>query len=219
MDTLPSKTRSFLLQYHLLLVAVILFGVSAFFMMGVSEFRSLIRADNPDAFASDDLITIQRVVDGDDLIIGNPQGISTRLRLLGLKTFNPVVSDPIFSEQGRITFDYLNSIAMARTARLIVSPKRVDNRGRLLGQLFLARDANSPDNYAMDIGLHLIEKGYAIVYTEFEFNSALELAYLTTQAKAREEKQGLWSNPKAVAQADAWRTLWDQKRKSGGKRK
>jgi endonuclease YncB( thermonuclease family) len=215
-DTLPSKTRSFLLQYHLLLVAVVLFGLSAFFMTRVSEFRALVRADNPDAFASDDLVTIQRIVDGDDLMVGNPQGVSTRLRLLGLKTFDPVVSDPIFSEQGRITFDYLTSIAMDRTARLIVSPKRVDNRNRLLGQLFLAGDADSPDDYSMDIGLHLIEKGYAIVYTEFEFNSALELAYLTAQAKAREEKQGLWSNPKTVAQADAWRTLWDKKRKSGG---
>jgi endonuclease YncB( thermonuclease family) len=218
-DTLPSKTRSFLLQYHLLLVAVVLFGLSAFFMTRVSEFRALVRADNPDAFASDDLVTIQRIVDGDDLMVGNPQGVSTRLRLLGLKTFDPVVSDPIFSEQGRITFDYLTSIAMDRTARLIVSPKRVDNRNRLLGQLFLAGDADSPDDYSMDIGLHLIEKGYAIVYTEFEFNSALELAYLTTQAKAREEKQGLWSNPKTVAQADAWRTLWDQKRKAGRNRK
>jgi endonuclease YncB( thermonuclease family) len=152
-------------------------------------------------------------------MVGNPQGVSTRLRLLGLKTFDPVVSDPIFSEQGRITFDYLTSIAMDRTARLIVAPKRVDNRNRLLGQLFLASDDNAPDDYAMDIGLHLIEKGYAIVYTEFEFNSALELAYLTAQAKAREDKQGIWSNPKTVAQADAWRTLWDQKRKAGRNRK
>lgn len=57
-----------------------------------------IHSSNPDAFATGDIVTIAGVIDGDELLIENQEGVPTRLRILGIKSFSPTLSDPLLSE-------------------------------------------------------------------------------------------------------------------------
>ena len=205
----------FLSRYHLLLATGVLLGAAAFFCTQVHQFRSAIRSDNPSAFRSDDIVTIVKVVDGEDLLIENLDGVKTRIRLIGIKSFDSTVSDPMISEYGRICYNYLNATVLDKQARLRIAPKKLGNRGRLLGQLFVQAPADGPGEHTMDLGLRLITQGYTMVYTEFAFDPVLELAYLTAQAQTRENKAGFWSNPTVANQADAFRKIWEKKKAEG----
>ena len=96
-----------------------------------------IHSSNPDAFATGGIVTIVGVIDGDELLIENQEGVPTRLRILGIKSFSPTLSDPLLSEYGKICFDYLKARVTHQSARLEIPGKILDTEGRLLGSLFL----------------------------------------------------------------------------------
>jgi endonuclease YncB( thermonuclease family) len=195
-------------RYNISFVTVILLCCSTFYLIGAMRMRSYTSANNPHLFSTDDIVTILEIVDGDELLIGDDEGNTSRIRLLGIKSFSATLSDPLLSEYGKICFNYLKATAVGEKARLVVSEKRVDNKGRLLGTIFVK---DSAGQYASDLGLDLVAKGYTLVYTEFDFKDMQ--AYMAVQDQAKRDLTGFWSNERISARASSMLLLWDQKRR------
>lgn len=199
-------------RYNISVVTVVLLGCSTFYFIGAQRMRAYTAADNPDEFATGDVVTIRQVIDGDELLIGDGEGNTTKFRVLGIKSFSATLSDPLLSEYGKICFDYLRAIAVGKKARLVIADKRLDNKGRLLGTLFLEEAGGQ---FTTDLGLDLVRKGYTLVYTRFDFKDVQ--AYLDVQDQARQAKAGFWSNERISARASSMLLLWDeQKRREEG---
>jgi len=195
-------------RYNISVITFVLLGFSIFYLIGAQRMRSYTSSDNPHLFATGDVVTILKVIDGDELLIGDGKGNTTKLRMLGIKSFSATLSDPLLSEYGKICFSYLKAIGEGNKARLVQADRRVDNKGRLLGALFM-EDASG--EYTADMSLDLVSKGYTLVYTEFDFKNLQ--AYLEGQDQARRTKAGFWSNERVSARASSMLLLWEQKKR------
>jgi endonuclease YncB( thermonuclease family) len=153
------------------------------------------------------MVEILEAIDGDELLIGDGKGGTTQLRILGIKSFSSTVSDPLLSEYGKICFDYLKGIAVGKKARLEIADKRLDGEGRLLGTLYLR---GREGEYSLNLATDLIDKGYTLVYTRYDFPEMD--AYLSVQRKARRAKAGFWSNERITARAESMQLLWEEEK-------
>jgi endonuclease YncB( thermonuclease family) len=195
-------------RYNISVITCVLLACSLFYMIGAQRMRSYTSSNNPHLFATGDVVTILEAIDGDELLIGDGKGNTTKIRLLGIKSFSATLSDPLISEYGKICFSYLKAVAAGNQARLVQSAKRVDNKGRLLGTLF----TKSPGGqYTEDLGLDLVSKGYTLVYTEFDFPNMQP--YLEQQDQAKRTKAGFWSNERVSARASSMLLLWEKNRR------
>lgn len=168
---------------------------------------TLVHSSNPEAFSTGDIVRIVGVVDGDEILIENNAGLATRVRIIGIMSFDPTVSDPLLSGYGNICFHYLKSTAIGHRAKVVVADKVLDGEGRLLATLFLK---NSKEDYSVDLGLDLVSKGYTLVYTKYDFPDIEQ--YLTIQKQARGSSAGFWSNESLVDRADSLSKLWKEER-------
>jgi len=192
-------------------LTAVLACASAYFYQGAREIRAKTRYSNPEEFSDGDRVSILEVIDGDDVLIRNEKGAKTRLRILGIDTFSPTLSDPLLSEYGKICAQHLKARVKGKDALLRIPEKRIGHKGRLLGCLFV--DGHS-EGEAVDIGEDLVRKGYALVYTRYSF--ARMDAYLAVEAEAREAKAGFWSDPNVAARAAAQKLLWEEERGAAG---
>lgn len=206
-------TRAVLIAFasrnYINFVTIILLIASTCFFVGAQRMRRMATASNPDLFVSGDIVQILEVIDGDELIIGDQEGGRTLFRLLGIKSFSPTVSDPQLSEYGRICFQYLRGRTENSNARLEISDKRLDNKGRLLGKLYL-KDAQR--QYTVDLARELVQKGYTLVYTRFDFKDMD--TYLEVQNRAKREKAGFWSDEKIADRATSMVLMWDEEKRN-----
>lgn len=194
-------------RYHLSLVTLLLFSAGSFFLVGALRFKSAIGASAPERFATDDTVQTVDVIDGDELLIANSDGAKTVLRLIGIQSFDPTVSDPTLSQYGRICFNYLKGLTLDQDARLEISEKGIDDEGRLLGTLYLD---GGDGKWTVDVAGDLIEKGYTLVYTKYDFEKMDQ--YLGIQSTAKDQKAGLWSDPKIASRAESMINMWTRER-------
>lgn len=205
-----SSIRCFWGRHNLTIMVLCLLSASLYYTIGVQRMLERIHSSNPDAFATGDIVTIVGVIDGDELLIENQEGVPTRLRILGIKSFSPTLSDPLLSEYGKICFDYLQARVTHQPVRLEISEKVLDTEGRLLGTLFLK---NPQGEYTIDLARDLVDKGYTLVYTRFRFGKMAD--YLTVQQGARANYNGFWSNDIVSARSLALLKLWEEEGAGG----
>jgi endonuclease YncB( thermonuclease family) len=201
------RCQVYLQKNSVTILACVLLCAAASFFVQAQQIRATTRYSNPEAFEDGDIVTVIEIVDGDDVMIERRDGTKTRLRLLGIDAFGATVSDPLLLEYGRICMQYLSARSKGKPARLSVSAKRIGDKGRLLGALFLA---DASEEFTLDIGLELVRKGYALAYTRYAFESEIE--YLSGEAHARRDKSGFWSDPVVSSRAAALKRLWDAER-------
>lgn len=201
--------RTFLAKYNITIVIFILFSASVFYLIGAQRMMSLVHSSNPDAFSTGEIVRIVGVIDGDEVLIENNEGTTTRLRVLGIKSFSSTVSDPTLSEYGKICFHYLKAKVDGQRAKLDIPDKTLDGEGRLLGMLFLK---DTEGEYVVDMGLDLVSKGYSLVYTRYDF--AHMQPYLAIQQEAQKNGAGFWSNEVIAARSMSLLKLWEEERLS-----
>lgn len=201
--------KDFLEKHNITILTLILLSASVFYLIGAQRTMSLIHSSNPDAFSDGEIVVISGVVDGDEVLIENTKGITTRFRIMGIKSFSSTVSDPALSEYGKICFQYLKAKATDQNARLNLTGTTVDGEGRLLGTLFLK---DSKGQYTVDMGLDLIGKGYSLVYTRYDFDRMQ--SYLDSQKKAQQDGAGFWSNEMIAARSLSLLKMWQEERLS-----
>ena len=183
-----------------------------FFVLGISEFRRKINTNNALLFKDNQIVTITKVLDGDDLVITDKNGMSSRIRLIGIKSFKSSTSDPLTAEFGKIAFIYLKESCTGKQAKLDLSGTTIDSNKRILGKLWLK---DSTGKFSKDVGLDLLKQGYTLVYTKYNFRDLDN--YLTAMQKAQKNNEGLWSNPRIRARSKALIKKWTNLRLEGKK--
>lgn len=140
-----------------------------------------VRTNVGDLPAGDDT-TVQRVVDGDTLVVeGGP-----RVRLIGVDT--PETKDPRRGVQcyGKEAANHTGRLIGPGTkVRLVSDVERSDRYGRALAYVYRVADG-------LFVNAALIRDGYAQVAT-FPPNVAHVDEFVALQREARKESRGLWS--------------------------
>lgn len=144
-----------------------------------------------------DIVQLDGVVDGDTLSVKSSAGDDTQVRLLGIKAFEAVPERDPMSRFGRAAVDAHNQLIGDAPLRVLVHTTAQDKHGRTIATLYVGET---------DVGLALVQKGLAMVYTVYPFPGMPY--YLEQQARARAEKKGIWADAAAVARADALGQEW-----------
>ena len=87
-----NRIYSFFSKHHLNLVTAALLVCSLFFFASIQPVRHRALSSNPELFQDEQIVKITRVIDGDEVRIENAVG-STRMRLLGIKSFDATGRD------------------------------------------------------------------------------------------------------------------------------
>ena len=123
--------------------------------------------------------------DGDTVNVRCPNG-RLKVRLYGIDA--PELGQQPWGEQSR---ELLRSLLPA-TVRLEVMD--IDRYGRVVAQLY---------NGYQDVGLELVRKGGAVVYSQYNNSRAYEVA----QLQAKRDMLGVWSRHGAQQEPWEWRKL------------
>lgn len=180
------------------LILATLLGGSAFY--GVQLARQQAEAGPRDAaLASGDVVQLVQVIDGDTLRVRKDDGGGATVRLLGVKAFDAKAAKDDTAVHGRAAEEGLRLLADGQALRVLLNNPPRDRHGRTLANLYVGDD---------DLGLTLVSRGHALVYTVYPF--AQLQAYRQAQAGARAARLGLWADPTAAERADALAREWSR---------
>ena len=144
------------------------------------------RRDEPDqAKYHEKSFRVVRVVDGDTLDVGCPDGDrkSTRIRLWGVDTPETVKPDTPPQHFGPEATAFVKSLADGKTVRLELEPHDTrDKYGRVLAYVIL------PDGRMLN--RVLVAEGYA--YADPRYEHRCRRAFRQLQDRARRRRAGLW---------------------------
>ena len=183
--------------------SIFLLAMACFYFVQVQQQRYAMLSDYPARFSDGDLATVSRVIDGDEIRINKPGG-STRVRILGIKSFDSTERDALLMEYGKVAVDFLSEEVLNKEVRIKVAEKRVDDEGRLIATIFFGDDKQK------DLAEFMVANGVTLVYTKYFFPQMDQ--YLKSQDKAISEKQGFWQNQRVSARAESMLQLWNAER-------
>ena len=173
-----------------ILVGVLFSAASYFGINAEAQRRQAQRSEAP--LENGDLVSLERIVDGDTVVVLNKNGAATTVRLVGLKVFETRSEKDVAAVFGRAAEDRLRALTANQFLRVLLHTPPKDRYGRTLATLY-AEDH--------DIALMLIREGLGLVYTVFPFPAMA--AYRSEQAQARADGRGLWAHREATANAEA----------------
>jgi micrococcal nuclease len=179
------------------LVTVLLGGAAAF-AVGAERQRLELRVSEAD-LQTGDLVSLDRVVDGDSVVVKNADGQSVPVRILGIKSFRPEPEGDSSARIGREAISTLANLSEAQKLRVQLAEPAKDVHGRTLATLYASGE---------DLGLELVERGLALVYTVHPFPAMS--TYLQQQRAARAEHRGLWADAELGKRAELLVREWEQ---------
>lgn len=201
----------FLRANALLVCSCVFLTISLFFFVQVERYRAELTRTDATAFQTGDIVTITGVIDGDEVLVQNTSGDKAHVRLLGIRSFSPIVNDPVLAQIGKACFSFLKSNYVGQEARITVNEDlKVDKEGRLLA--YLAVRGTDSTEHNVDIGLELIQRGLTLTYIRYPFSREVE--YLQADQKSKAEKTGLWDDANIVDRAQALQADWQQSRQA-----
>ncbi|MBI5508043.1 MAG: thermonuclease family protein [Deltaproteobacteria bacterium] len=188
------------------LITAAFLGGAVFFAVG-TYFKQQNLVSNDVAQINDgDKVKVVAVVNGDELIVtkGTAQA---RVRMLGIRAFDPVVNEREVTAFGHASVSFLTQWTLNKTVTVVFDTPIMDVHGRYLA--FVER-AN------MDLNAKMLEEGIVMVYTEFE--TAREALFLAAERLARRSSRGIWGSKKAASRVVALRQDWAHHRqeRTGG---
>jgi endonuclease YncB( thermonuclease family) len=161
-------------------------------------------ADAPLVLKAGDQVVPKRLIKGDELVVSK-DGKEARVRLVGIYAFSAVLPDPQVQALSAGAVAALEKLAGHEPVTLTLEEPPKDDSGRYLGYL---------DRNGEDLGLRMIEQGWAVVYTEFGFTR--EAPYLAAEQKARDATVNLWQLKPAAGLVPGLRKQWLSSRQSRG---
>ncbi|MGB1012944.1 MAG: thermonuclease family protein [Nannocystaceae bacterium] len=174
-------------------IIAILLGASLFWGLGAEARRRKAQHGDNVALKSGEHVTLLHVLTGDTLMARTEEGTRVVIHLLGVRALAPRRT-----RHGSVAVEVLQNLVKDQPLRVLLPATGNDPAsGRTVAEL-LVKDQN--------VGLMLIKQGLGIVDTRYPF-PALS-SYLDNQNKAREAHRGLWSDPEAIARADALARAW-----------
>jgi endonuclease YncB( thermonuclease family) len=171
-------------------------------LIGVGCARS---SSGPAELKDGDLVKVKAIVKGDEVTVENG-GHETRVRLVGVHAFSPVLADPQVHALSAGAVSALEEWVLGKQVKLTLDHTPKDPSGRYLGYLDLG---------GTDINKRLVETGWAVVYTEFPFDR--EQAYLVAESSARSAGRNVWALRPAADLVRGLRRQWLTVRHGDGK--
>ena len=130
--------------------------------------------------------SVERIVDGDTVDVGCPQG-SLRVRIWGIDA--PETGQTPWGDRSR---RHLESLLRKQQVRILVED--LDKYGRVVARLYQGN---------LDVGLRMVKDGQATVRTRY----VRDQLYRDTRVQARAEGTGIWSRPGSHQKPWQWRRL------------
>ena len=187
-------TRFFWILVTILAMASVAFGFGA-------EKRRRGVVDKEATLATGDIVQLQQVVDGDNVLV-TKEGQTLSVRLLGIKAFSPTEKGPggRYGQEAKLRLGHMLENQSAQV--LLNTTQAKDTSGRYLAELFV-------DD--RDVGLELVKQGLALVYSKYPF--ATMTVYLQEQEKAKAQQLGLWGDPETAKRAKLLSQEWRKQAK------
>jgi len=196
------KTLKLLSRYLLEVLSLVMLTAALVFYLDVQQMKSKLNESNPEMFSTGDMVTVVKAIDGDEVIVQNADGFRVIVRILGVKSFSPTISDPKLPEYGKIAYNHLGARLKGKSVRLELNDPKVDGKKRLLSYLYLKEDSGKE----VDIGKELVEKGYSLVYLRYDFSNIQD--YIKVEQTAENTSTGFWSNSTIVKRSQALKRIW-----------
>ena len=197
------RISRFFSRNYLNVSSICLLALAGFYFVQVQQQRYSMLSNHPERFFDGDLVTVSRIIDGDEIRI-QKSDVSTRLRILGIKSFDSTQRDFLLTEYGKVAVDYLSEEVLDNEVRIKIAEKRVDDEGRLLATIFFGNDKQK------DLADDMVANGLTLVYTKYPFPKMEQ--YLKSQDRAKSGNQGLWQNQGVSARAESMLKLWSAER-------
>ena len=124
---------------------------------------------------------VERVVDGDTLLLANRE----RVRLLGVDTPETVAPDRPVEPFGKAASEFTRRLVEGQNVRLGFDKERVDRFGRTLAYVYL-EDGTL-------LNEELIRAGLSKAQLQYPYSSAMKRRFRAAESEAREAQRGLWS--------------------------
>lgn len=138
------------------------------------------REPEPFPFDSARAYVVQRVVDGDTLVLAGGE----RVRLLGVDTPETKHPDKPVEWLGPEAADFTRTAVEGKEVRLQFDRERQDRYGRVLAYVY--RDGQM-------LNEELIRSGYSRAETRFPYSSQMKRRFEKAEEEARLQRRGLWS--------------------------
>ncbi len=147
-------------------------------------FLALTLTFNTDALPQDTLFEVERVIDGDTILLTSGQ----KVRYIGVDT--PETKHPRRKVEhlGKEAYYFNKNLVEGKNVELEFDVRKYDKYGRWLAYV-----------YVDDIFVNalMIEEGYALVYT-VPPNVRYQKLFLDLQREARENQRGLWAEKNQI---------------------
>jgi endonuclease YncB( thermonuclease family) len=177
-------------------VTSLFFTGALFFGIGTYLKQQNQFSNNVAVIKDGDKVQVIAVLNGDELIV-TKGAAQARVRMLGIRAFDPVVNEREVTAFGQASVSFLKQWALDKTVQIIFDQPIMDVRGRYLAYV---------ERSGIDLNEKMIEEGIVMVYTEFAF--LRQSAYLTTESMAGRSARGIWGSAKAKSRALALRNDW-----------
>lgn len=160
-------------RLRIVLLAVVLLGLAVYrLFQPVGRFE-------PGASLSPGFYRVQRVIDGDTLLLEN----GARVRLLGVDTPEIKHADQPAELLGRQAAEFTRKHVEDRVVRLEFDRERRDDYHRILAYVYR-------DDWFLNEGL--IRAGYSEAETAFPYSRTMKRRFRTAEQEARQKHRGLW---------------------------
>ena len=174
---------------------VLLLAASLFYGLNVEKMRR--SASTAGKVNSGDIVTLQRIIDGDTVMVTQEGQQPATIRILGIKSFEAGIEKDIVAGYGQAAIDTINRLMANQPVRVLLHSTPKDRYGRYIANLYVGDQ---------DVGLRLVKDGLALVYVVYPF-PAMSL-YLQEQESARAGRRGLWANDEVSSRAFALIREW-----------
>ncbi len=185
------------------LCVVAMLAPAAFFAVQAESDRERLLGVRPEALAEVDSGQSARVVlilNGDEFVIER-DARRARVRMIGIKSFDPVVNEREITAYGDASVHFLKQWILDKEIRLVFDTPKQDEHGRYLAYVYLGE---------IDINRRMVSEGIAMAYTEFEV--AREREYLMAEIQPRQIGVGIWGGTKAQTRILGLRREWSNVR-------
>lgn len=185
--------------YWLVLLA---FSLSAlFFTINIVDLKEELGKNQAgDAIPTGKSGIVTKILDGDEIIITQGKN-SFRIRILGIKSFDPSVNDILIQNIARQAYQFLQKSILGKNIELEFDTPLFDKNKRILAYV----------NYQnQDIGKRMIASGLSLVYIRYPFSRMH--AYAEAEHLARIRKRGLWNIPRLVKRSLSLKVIWEMEK-------
>ena len=149
-----------------------------------------------------DVVRLERVIDGDTVLVSKEAAGSATVRIVGIKAFDAKVEKDAAALFGKAAEERLERRMSGHPIRVMLHTLPKDSHGRFLATLYV-NDS--------DVGLDLVSQGLVLVYSVYPF-PAMPI-YLQEQELAKARLKGFWGNTEVKRRAVALISGWQEQLK------